>query len=123
MMWSNSSGKLNFWEIRPFLPTETQNYIPAFIAAVYVMNFADMYGITRSQEVLFETSQIDSISISRHINLSHLAILLNIEESLLAELNPVYKLQLIPHVKNEKFPLILPKLTISILKVLNHFDF
>ena len=46
-----TSGKSNYWDIRPFLPPETQNYIPAFIAAVYVMNFAQDYGITVDKKI------------------------------------------------------------------------
>ncbi|MFM9945464.1 MAG: transglycosylase SLT domain-containing protein [Bacteroidia bacterium] len=43
-----SGGKRTFWEIYPFLPKETQNYVPAFIAMTYLMNFYDSYGITPS---------------------------------------------------------------------------
>ena len=37
----------DFWDIRPFLPMETRNYVPAFIAAVYVMNFSKAHDIER----------------------------------------------------------------------------
>jgi membrane-bound lytic murein transglycosylase D len=103
-----SGGKLNYWEIRPFLPKETQNYIPAFIAALYVMNFAQDYGITANKEISIQSYQIDSVHLNERMNLAHLAAIMSIDGELLAELNPVYKLQLIPYVENEKFPLILP---------------
>ena len=32
-----SGGKTNYWEVRPFLPKETRNYVPNFIAVVYLM--------------------------------------------------------------------------------------
>jgi len=43
-----SGGKRTFWEIYPYLPKETQNYVPAFIAMTYLMNFHESYGITPS---------------------------------------------------------------------------
>ena len=103
-----SGGKSNYWDIRPFLPKETQNYIPAFIAAVYVMNFAQDYGITVDKKINIQSLQIDSVHLNKRMNLSHLAAVMSIDSVLLAELNPTYKLQLIPYVENEKFPLILP---------------
>lgn len=43
-----SGGKRTFWEIYPYLPKETQNYVPALIAMTYLMNFYDYYCITPS---------------------------------------------------------------------------
>ncbi|MCS7161970.1 MAG: transglycosylase SLT domain-containing protein [Bacteroidia bacterium] len=38
-------GRKNYWEIAPFLPPETRGYVPAFVAACYVMNYASAHGI------------------------------------------------------------------------------
>ena len=43
-----SGGKRTFWEIYPFLPKETQNYVPALIAMTYIMNFHENYCIMPS---------------------------------------------------------------------------
>ncbi|MCX8111858.1 MAG: transglycosylase SLT domain-containing protein [Bacteroidia bacterium] len=40
-----SGGRTNYWEIAPYLPIETRGYVPAFIAACYVMNYAQAHGI------------------------------------------------------------------------------
>lgn len=40
-----AGGRTNYWEIAPFLPMETRGYVPAFVAACYVMNYASAHGI------------------------------------------------------------------------------
>lgn len=40
-----AGGRTNYWEIAPFLPVETRGYVPAFVAACYVMNYAQAHGI------------------------------------------------------------------------------
>ena len=40
-----SGGKTNYWEVRPFLPKETRNYVPNFIAVVYLMEYHATHGI------------------------------------------------------------------------------
>ena len=103
-----SGGVLNYWKIRPFLPRETQNYIPAFIAAAYIMNFAEFHGILPDTSYLFKRHKIDSVFLDRPVKIAHLAQVLNIDRSLLEQLNPAYKIKLVPHLENEKFPILLP---------------
>jgi len=103
-----SGGSTNYWEIRPFLPRETRNYIPSFIAAFYVLNFASSYGILPDKNFLFKTHTIDSVYLNRPVKIEHLAEILSIDLKLLEELNPVYKTKLVPHLSTEKFPIILP---------------
>ena len=103
-----SGGIFNYWELRPFLPKETRNYIPSFIAALYVMNFAEEHGISKSSEILFKTHEVDSIHLNRPLKISHLAHVLQIDIDLLEELNPMYRNKLIPFLNSEKFPIILP---------------
>ena len=103
-----SGGKLNYWEIRPFLPQETRNYIPSFIAALYVMNFASEYGISASKNINFKTYQADTVHLKQAIKIEHLAKILEIDSEVLEDLNPVYRLKLIPGLESEKFPILLP---------------
>ena len=55
-----SGGKQNYWEIRRFLPRETANYVPAFIATMYLFNFNEDYGITgeKAAQTFFETDKL-----------------------------------------------------------------
>lgn len=90
-----SGGKKTYWEIRPFLPTETQNYVPAFIAVNYIMNHAsdhNLYPISPKREFFLP----DTLHINRPVNLKRAAELMNMDVSDLQFLNPAYKLDVIP---------------------------
>ena len=43
-----AGGKRDFWDIYPYLPRETRNYVPIFIAANYAMNYGDEHGICKA---------------------------------------------------------------------------
>ena len=103
-----SGGELNYWKIRPFLPRETRNYIPALISVIYVMNYASEHGIKADTTYTIDTHTIDTIQLKKPIKISHLAEVLQIEQSLIEELNPVYKNKLVPYRPGEKFHVVLP---------------
>mgnify|MGYP001309910831 CR=1 FL=1 len=104
-----SGGKSNYWEIRPFLPKETRNYIPSFIAAVYAMNFASEYGIQPDTNHLFKEMPTDSVYLRRAVKIEHLATLLDINIATIEKLNPVYRTKFIPFLEKEKFAINLPQ--------------
>jgi membrane-bound lytic murein transglycosylase D len=90
-----SGGKKTYWEVRPYLPTETQNYVPAFIAVNYIMNHAsdhNLYPISPKREFFLP----DTLHINRPVNLKRAADLMNVDVSDLQFLNPAYKLDVIP---------------------------
>ncbi|MGY3054639.1 membrane-bound lytic murein transglycosylase D [Pedobacter sp. UYEF25] len=87
------AGSRDFWEIRQFLPKETRNYVPAFIAAVYVMNFSTRHQITAQSCSLYLNT--DTVLVNRFISLPQLATVLNISSDALADLNPAYKKQIV----------------------------
>ena len=88
-----SGGKRDFWEIRRFLPAETQNYVPAFIATAYVMNYYYLHNISTS-EPSFNTS-IDVIEVNKVLSLSSIAEAANLDLYELSILNPCYKKKII----------------------------
>ena len=103
-----SGGELSYWKIRPFLPRETRNYIPALISVIYVMNYASEHGIKADTTYTIDTHTIDTIQLKKPIKITHLAEILQIEQSLIEELNPVYKNKLVPYRAGEKFHIVLP---------------
>ena len=104
-----SGGKMNYWELRPFLPKQTRNYIPSFIAAIYVMNFASEYNIYMDESSVVYEELVDSVYLKRGLKIDHLASLLNVNTSTIERLNPVYRINFVPFLEDEKFAIILPQ--------------
>jgi peptidoglycan lytic transglycosylase D len=103
-----SGGYTNYWNIRPFLPRETAGYLPAFLATMYIFEYADAHGfqIKKPEITYIET---DTIRIKQMITLDQVAELTNIPIEKLQFLNPSYKLDIIPFIKDENYVLRLPR--------------
>jgi len=112
----------DFWAIRPFLPMETRNYVPAFIAALYVMNCPDKHQI-KSQKSLFAI-KTDTIQVNRYVSLTELAQAMTMEEEDLFTLNPSYKKKIVNGSAESPKRIIMPKVSLanfaSIYEVLNN---
>lgn len=90
-----SGGKKNYWELLPYLPKETQGYVPAFIAVNYVMNHAAEHNLYTSapKKTFF---QLDTINVNQAITFEQIAAVLNIPVEDIQYLNPCYKKNFIP---------------------------
>lgn len=88
-----SGGIADFWKVRPFLPRETQNYVPAFIATVYTMNYYQNHGI-EIRPAGFNIST-DILSVNRKLAISSIAKAAGLDVNQLLTLNPSYKKQII----------------------------
>ncbi|MXV17948.1 lytic transglycosylase domain-containing protein [Hufsiella ginkgonis] len=86
---AKSGGKADFWSIRNFLPQETRNYVPAFIATTYIMNCYNKHDIT-SQQSEFSLLN-DVIEVNSPVSLEAIAKAANVDIKLLSLLNPSYK--------------------------------
>jgi membrane-bound lytic murein transglycosylase D len=100
-------GKKSYWEIRPFLPKETQAYVPAFIAANYVMNYHAEHNLFAviARKTFFD---VDTVSVKQQVTFSQLEAVLGVPVDELEFLNPMYKLGVIPISFNEPYKLVLP---------------
>lgn len=89
-----ANGKRDFWSIYPFLPSETRNYVPIFIAANYAMNYGQEHGICKAP--LENTMITDTICTSRRMHLQQVSENLGIEMEELRRLNPQYSRDILP---------------------------
>jgi membrane-bound lytic murein transglycosylase D len=96
---ARSGGKRNYWEIRPFLPRETQNYVPQFIAVAFVMHYHEKFQILplKPKDEIFQT---DTIIIKEKLSLDFVSEQLGINKDLLALINPSLKSNIIPKSEN-----------------------
>ena len=89
-----ANGKRDFWSIYPFLPRETRNYVPIFIAANYAMNYGQEHGICKAP---VEKAMItDTICTSDRIHLQQISDNLGISMDELRRLNPQYSRDILP---------------------------
>ena len=101
-----SGGKRDFWSIKPFLPKETQGYVPAFIAVNYIMNYASEYNLypTKPLITFFET---DTVAVNKRLDFNALSKIIDMAVEDIAFLNGTYKLKEIPS-NGQKHYIILP---------------
>ena len=107
-----SGGYKNYWNIRPFLPSETAGYLPAFLATMYLFEYAPQHGfdVSRHKMPLIKT---DTVQIKNIISLKQVSEVIDIDLATLEFLNPSYKLGIIPVIKNKNYVLRLPIETIG----------
>ncbi len=99
-------GKKDFWEIYNYLPTETRGYVPAFIAANYVMTYHDKHNIAPT--VVRRQLVTDTVHVNNRVHFQQIADVLNIPIEEIRMLNPQYRQDVIPG-NYHPYPLTLPK--------------
>ena len=102
-----SGGKTNYWNIRQFLPRETAGYFPAFLATMYIFEYAEEHGF-KSQGPKFPFIATDTLHVKKMISLEQVARVTNMDLAEVEFLNPSYKLGIIPVIKDENYVLRLP---------------
>ncbi len=90
----DGSAKPDFWEIYNYLPRETRGYVPAFIAATYVMHYYKEHNISPS--LATKPLLIDTVKVNRRLNFAQISKVLNIPMEEIRILNPQYRHDVIP---------------------------
>ncbi|WP_228853116.1 lytic transglycosylase domain-containing protein [Aegicerativicinus sediminis] len=103
-----SGGYENYWNIRPFLPRETAGYLPAFLATMYIFEYAEEHGFEKVKPEI-NYVETDTIHVKQMITFDQISELLKIPVEQLQFLNPSYKLDIIPYIKGENYTLRLPR--------------
>ena len=90
-----SGGYINYWNMRPFLPSETANYIPSFIATMYIFEYASEHGIDtyKSEKPILST---EKITIKDKIAFEHISDFFDYPTDSIRRLNPSYIHGIVP---------------------------
>jgi membrane-bound lytic murein transglycosylase D len=102
---ARSGGKHDFWQIYSFLPRETRGYIPAFIAATYIMNFYPEHGLHPKRFSL--PMHTDTIMVERNMMFHYVTKYTGVPVEELRNLNPQYRADYIPG-EGGSYPLCFP---------------
>ena len=89
-----SKGSKDYWQIYPYLPKETRGYVPAFIAANYIMTYYCEHNICPMTTRL--PAKTDTIMVNRNVHLEQIAAVCNIDIEQLRTLNPAYRRDIVP---------------------------
>lgn len=102
-----SGGQQNFWNIKKHLPKETQGYVPAFLATMYIYEYHKEHGIKPSRAAMphFAT---DTILIKKEMSFKQISDLLDVPVAQLQLLNPSYKMNVVPFYHDQPHFLRLP---------------
>lgn len=102
-----SGDKLTYWEVRPFLPKETQGYVPNFIAASYLLTYYAEHNIIPA-EAHVAYAELDTMCFKKGVHMASISELLSIDEEEIQRLNPIYKRNYIPKGVIEPYCVSLP---------------
>lgn len=97
-----SGGKTTFWGIAPYLPGETQNYFPIYIAAYYMMKYHQAHGIEAAPISI--PTDVDTVMVHKEVHFEQIASVLGVDIEEIKTLNPQYKRNVIPAYTNQ-YPL------------------
>ncbi len=108
-----SGGQQNYWNIRKNLPQETQGYVPAFLATMYIYEYHKEHGI-RPDRANIKHFATDTIMIKKQMSFAQISDLLDIPVTQLQVMNPSYKLNVVPFYGDKNHFLRLPKDKIAV---------
>ena len=94
-----SGGKRDFWSIYPYLPRETRGYFPAFIAALYTLQYYGEHNITPAPISL--PAHVDTFHVNKMLHFKQISEVIGIPEEQLRDLNPQYVHDIVPGIERE----------------------
>lgn len=102
------SGMTNptYWELSPYLPRETRNYIPKYVAMTYALNHAELHGLAPQVTPLQSDYQI--VMVDKHIDINNVARAVGQSIDILKEFNPAFKKNMVNGTVESPKRLIIP---------------
>ena len=89
-----TAAEKDYWHIYPYLPAETRGYVPAFIAANYIMTYYCDHNICPMTTRL--PAQTDTVMVHRNVHLEQIASVLGLDIDMLRSLNPEFRHDIVP---------------------------
>lgn len=108
-----SGGQQNFWNIKKHLPQETQGYVPAFLATMYIYEYHTVHGIV-PKKALVKHFATDTVMVKKEMSFAQISNLLDIPVEQLQALNPSYKRNVIPNYVGKSHYLTLPTSKVAV---------
>jgi membrane-bound lytic murein transglycosylase D len=101
-----AGGKTDYWKIYFALPRETREFVPAYIATTYIMNYYREHQlIPKIPAIALHT---DTVMVNKYLNLKQLSDFLHIDMEAVRALNPMYRRDIIPGSAEKSYPLRIP---------------
>lgn len=102
-----AKGVRNYWAIWPYLPKETRGYVPAFIAATYVMKYAAEHNLYPTNPGLL-LHGTDTVMVRDYLHFDQINEMVGVPMRDIEFFNPMYTKKIIPATKDFHYPLRLP---------------
>lgn len=112
------AGSRNFWSIMPYLPKETRNYVPAFIAATYICNYFQLHGLQPNNPDL-DLQLTDYVNVYEGISFRDISDATGIAYEVIKDLNPGFKRDYVPPTNEGHFVIVPERVMPAFIRYLN----
>lgn len=112
------AGSRNFWTIQRYLPAETRNYVPAFIAATYICNYFQIHGLTPNTPDL-DQQLTDYVNVYEGISFRDISDATGIAYQVIKDLNPGFKRDYVPPTTEGHFVIVPQRVMPAFIRYLN----
>ncbi len=112
------AGSRNFWTIQRYLPAETRNYVPAFIAATYICNYFQIHGLQPNNPDL-DMQLTDYVNVYEGISFRDISDATGIAYEVIKDLNPGFKRDYVPPTTEGHFVIVPERVMPAFIRYLN----
>jgi membrane-bound lytic murein transglycosylase D len=90
-----SKGENDYWKLRPYMSEQAKNYVPAFIATIYILNYYREHDII-PVDPAYDYQGIDTLHIRYAVTFDQISAIIGLPVERIRLLNPVYRSDYIP---------------------------